>query len=48
MERELTEGPVVKDFFTTAADGKRYCTTHDNLDSIVSVGYQGRKGVDYE
>jgi len=38
-EGELVEDSVVKDFFTTAADGKQYNTRHYNLDVIVSVVY---------
>ncbi len=40
LEQELTEKSVVKDFFTTAADGKNYQTKHYNLDAIISVGYR--------
>lgn len=39
-EGELQENSVVKDFLTTAADGKRYRTNHFNLDVIISVGYR--------
>lgn len=39
-EQELDENSVVKDFFTTAADGKNYRTKHYNLDAIISVGYR--------
>ncbi len=39
-EGELLEDSVVKDFFTTAADGKSYKTRHYNLDVIISVGYR--------
>lgn len=39
-EHELSEQTVVKDFFTTAADGKQYRTRHYNLDAIISVGYR--------
>lgn len=39
-EQELIEESVVKDFFTTAADGKQYRTKHYNLDAIISVGYR--------
>ena len=31
---------VVKDFFTTAADGKNYKVSHYNLDMIIAVGYR--------
>lgn len=40
LEHELGEQAVVKDFFTTAADGKQYRTRHYNLDAIISVGYR--------
>lgn len=40
LEQELDEESVVKDFFTTAADGKQYRTRHYNLDAIISVGYR--------
>jgi hypothetical protein len=40
VEGELDEEAVVKDFFTTAADGKDYRTKHYNLDAIISVGYR--------
>lgn len=33
IEQELEEGSVVKDFFTTASDGKQYRTKHYNLDA---------------
>ncbi len=39
-EGELNEKSVVKKFFTTAADGKRYQTAFYNLDAIISVGYR--------
>ncbi|MDR1184227.1 MAG: virulence RhuM family protein [Coriobacteriales bacterium] len=37
---ELPTDSVVKDFFTTAADGKRYNTKHYNLDMIIALGYR--------
>lgn len=39
-EGELVENSVVKDFLTTAADGKNYRTKFYNLDVIISVGYR--------
>lgn len=39
-EGELDESSVVKDFLTTAADGKNYKTQFYNLDAIISVGYR--------
>ena len=39
-EEELDKESVVKDFLTTAADGKNYKTQHYNLDAIIAVGYR--------
>jgi len=39
-EVELREESVIKDFLTTAADGKRYRTKYFNLNVIISVGYR--------
>ena len=39
-EGELPEGSVVKEYLTTAADGKNYKTSFYNLDVIISVGYR--------
>lgn len=39
-EEELDKESVVKDFLTTAADGKSYKTQHYNLDAIIAVGYR--------
>lgn len=39
-EGELEETSVVRKFRTTAADGKKYNTTHYNLDMIISLGYR--------
>ncbi len=39
-EEELKETSVVKDFLTTASDGKKYKTKFYNLDAIISVGYR--------
>jgi len=39
-ENELDKFSVVKDYLTTAKDGKAYCTKHYNLDVIISVGYR--------
>jgi hypothetical protein len=41
-EGELEQEPAVKDYLTTAADGKRYRTRHYNLDAILAVGYRVR------
>ncbi|MDE2188110.1 MAG: virulence RhuM family protein [Patescibacteria group bacterium] len=37
---ELDEKSVVKNFFTTASDGKKYKINHYNLDAIIAVGYR--------
>jgi len=39
-EGELNENSVVRDFRTTAEDGKQYQTSFYNLDVIISVGYR--------
>jgi hypothetical protein len=39
-EGELNENSVVRNFRTTAADGKNYDTNYYNLDVIISVGYR--------
>jgi len=44
-ERELVENSVVKNFFTTAADGKDYRTNFYNLDAIISVGCRVKSSV---
>ena len=44
-ESELLQNSVVKDSFTTAADGKNYATRFYNLDAIISVGYRVKSAV---
>lgn len=39
-EGELDEDSVVRNFRTTAADGKTYNTKYYNLDMIISLGYR--------
>jgi hypothetical protein len=39
-EGELEENSVVKEYLTTATDGKKYKTKLYNLDVIISVGYR--------
>lgn len=39
-EGELPRSSVVKEYLTTAPDGKRYSVEHYNLDVIISVGYR--------
>jgi hypothetical protein len=42
QERELRESAVVKEYLTTASDGKAYQVQHYNLDAILAVGYRVR------
>jgi hypothetical protein len=44
-EGELQSNSVVKDFLTTAADGKNYTVGYYNLDLIISVGYRVKSSV---
>ncbi len=48
-EEELQEDSVVKEFLTTATDGKKYSTLHYNLDVIISVDYRvnSRRGTQF-
>ncbi len=39
-DEELNKDSVVKDFLTTASDGKNYNVLHYNLDAIIAVGYR--------
>lgn len=39
-EQELHENSVVKEYLTTAADGKKYPTLYYNLEAIIAVGYR--------
>jgi hypothetical protein len=39
-EKELQVDSVVKEYLTTATDGKRYKTKFYNLDVVISVGYR--------
>jgi hypothetical protein len=41
-EGELQADSVVKDFLTTAADGKKYQVAFYNLDMIIAIGYRIR------
>lgn len=41
-DAELTEASVVKDYLTTAADGKGYQTKHYRLEAVLAVGYRVR------
>ncbi len=44
-EGELEENSVVRNFRTTAADGKSYDTNYYNLDVIISVGYRIKSSI---
>ncbi len=44
-DRELNENSVIKEFLTTASDGKNYQTKFYNLDMIISVGYRIKSSV---
>lgn len=44
-EGELRQNSVVKDYFTTAIDGKNYTVSHYNLDLIISVGYRIKSSI---
>jgi len=48
-EGELNKNSVIKDFLTTASDGKKYKTKYYNLDVIISVGYRvkSKRGVEF-
>lgn len=39
-DNELQENSVVKEYLTTASDGKKYRTNYYNLDAVISVGYR--------
>lgn len=41
-ESELSKDSVVKEYLTTASDGKRYQVKHYNLDMILAIGYRVR------
>ncbi len=44
-ERELDRNSVVRNFRTTAADGKTYSTEHYNLDLVISLGYRIKSSI---
>jgi hypothetical protein len=41
-ENELDRNSVIKEYLTTAADGKNYRTLYYNLDMILAIGYRVR------
>ena len=49
QERELEENSVVRNFRTTASDGKEYKVKHFNLEAILAVGYRvkSRRGTQF-
>lgn len=44
-EGELTESSVVKDYLTTASDGKEYNATFYSLDMILAIGFRVRRNL---
>ena len=42
QEKELQEKSVVKNYFTTASDGKKYAVTFYSLDMILAIGFRVR------
>jgi hypothetical protein len=46
QEGELQSDSVVKNFFTTATEGKKYITFYYNLDLIISVGINAYERLD--
>ena len=44
-EGELDENSVVRNFRTTASDGKQYNVKHYNLEMIIAIGYRVRSNV---
>ena len=42
LDNELSEKSVVKNYFTTAADGKEYNVTFYSLDMILAIGFRVR------
>jgi hypothetical protein len=49
QDKELNENSVVKDYLTTAADGKQYNVTFYSLDMIIAVAFRVRskRGVQF-
>jgi len=48
-DRELLENSVIKDYLTTASDGKKYNVTFYSLDMILAVGFRirSKRGVQF-
>jgi len=49
LEKELEEKSVVRNFRTTASDGKSYNVNHYNLDMIIAIGFRvkSRQGTQF-
>ena len=45
-DRELQENSVVKNYFTTAKDGKQYEVAHYALEMILALGFRVREARD--
>ncbi len=41
-DKELQRNSVIKDYLTTASDGKQYNVTHYSLEMILAIGFRGR------
>ena len=48
-DKELNKGSVIKDYLTTATDGKKYNVTFYSLDMILAVGFRirSKRGVQF-
>ncbi len=42
LKDEELDNSIVKEYLTTAVDGKNYCTSYYNLDMVLAVGYRVR------
>lgn len=49
LEKELDEEAVVRNFRTTASDGKSYLVKHYHLDAVLAIGYRvrGNRGAQF-
>ncbi len=48
-EKELSENSVIKDYLTTARDGKDYLVSYYSLDMILAIGFRvrGKRGTQF-
>ena len=48
-DKELEENSVIKDYLTTASDGKKYSVSHYSLSMILAIGFrvQGIHGTQF-